>query len=73
MSAKRWREGPVRILDVCPMGQDFAKIDLNKFNDLVKSFHANAVHFQCHDNYHDGMNPDVIYPIEEFEVIAVEG
>ena len=61
MNAKNWWEGPVRILDVRPMGQDFSKIDLKQFNDLVKSFHANVVHFQCHDNYHDGMSPDVIY------------
>ncbi len=50
----------MRVLDVGgPF--DFSKINLEEFNDLVKSFHANALHFQCHDNFHNGLNEEVIY------------
>jgi len=58
--AKNWWEGPVRVLDVGTT-QDFSRIDIVKFNDLVKSFHANVLHYQCHDNFHNGLNEDVIY------------
>lgn len=60
MNIKNWWEGSVRVLDVCPM-QDFSRMDLKKFNDLVKSFYANVLHYHCHDNFHNGLSEDVIY------------
>ncbi|NQU10356.1 beta-galactosidase trimerization domain-containing protein, partial [bacterium] len=59
-AARPWWHESLRILDVVYQPR-LATIDVEEIGRWCTDFHANAIHFHCHDSTHGGLRAELFY------------